>query len=108
MYDSKKLSEIKEIKKSKFMIYTSITEDIPGLSPAEALYCKVPCICFDLKVLREWYQKSVEYVPLKDVNALARKIDELNSDGAYLEKRGKEGKEFVKENLTDTKVSERI
>jgi len=92
--------KIIEIKRSKFSIYTSTTEQIAGLFPIESLYCKTPCICFDIRILRDLYGRFVEYVPKYDVTALANKIDELNSNKAYRKKHEKEGKIFVKNNLT--------
>ena len=96
--DKKKITEIK---KSKFMIYTSTTESIAGLAPLESLYCEKPCICFDIRILKELYHNHVEYVPKGNVKELAKKIDELNNNKLYRVKKGKEGKVFVKNNLTN-------
>lgn len=100
--------KITEIKRSKFMVFTSTTEHIAGLSPLEAMYCKKPCICFDIKILRELYEDSVEYVPKGDVDALAKKIELFSSDENYRKKRGDEGKEFVKRKLSSDRHAEEL
>ena len=65
-----------EIKKSLFMILPSSFEGF-GMPPAEALYCKIPCIASDLPVLRENYGDYLEYFPARNVEALRTKIEFL-------------------------------
>lgn len=89
-----------QIKKSKFTVFTSTAEHIAGLPPAESLYCGKACICFDVPILRNLYHWYVDYVPVGDVTALAKKIEHLNFSNADRYWKGKFGKEFVKENLT--------
>ena len=96
------------IKKSKFMIYTSTTESISGIAPNESLYCEKPCICFDIRVLRDNYNDYVEYVPRGDLKELAKKIDELNSRPSYRKRRGRDGKKYIINNLTTDVHAEQI
>lgn len=100
--------KIREIKKSKFMVYPSITDHIAGLPPIEALYCKKPCICFDIKIIHDLYEDHVEYVPRGDINLLAEKIGSLNTDENYRKKRGANGRDFVKMKLTTEKHADAL
>ena len=70
-----------EIKSSRLMLFLSFFEGF-GYPPAESLYCDVPCIVYDLPVLREVYGNSLIYVPPGDMNALQASIKSVLS-GAY-------------------------
>ena len=100
--------KILEMKKSKFMIYPSANEHIFGLAPLEALYCKKPCICFEVEVLKGVLGNSVDYVAKGDVTALAKRIDFLNTNPGYRKERGKRGKEYVNSGFTNRIRAEKL
>jgi glycosyltransferase involved in cell wall biosynthesis len=49
------------IKKSSMLIYPQKTKYIGGLSPFEAMYCGVPVIVPEYKILKDLYGKNAEY-----------------------------------------------
>jgi len=88
------------IKKSKLMVYPSISLDIGGLAPLEAGICGVPCITFDQPVNKEIYRNSVEYAPYKDARYLSSLIQYyLVAKGDRI-KLGKKARDFVLKNRT--------
>lgn len=64
------------IKRSKVMIIPTKFEGF-GMPPAEAIYCNVPVICYELPVTRHVYGDAVQYVKSADVNGLAKKLKDL-------------------------------
>ena len=84
-----------EIKKSLFMVFPTSFEGF-GMPPMEALYCGIPCICSDIPILKEVYQNKVEYFKENDLNDLIKKIRFLLNNPKYSEKRGKEGRIYIK------------
>lgn len=68
--------KLAELKRCSLMIFPSLFEGF-GLPPVEAQYCNVPCIAFDLPVLREVSGDGLFYVPLGDWNAFRDKIKEV-------------------------------
>jgi len=72
-----------EIKKSSLILFTSFFEGF-GYPPIEAQYCNIPCIAFDLPVLREVSGDGIIYVKTGDFKTFREKIKEvLNSKGNY-------------------------
>ena len=67
-----------EIKRSVLMLFPSYFEGF-GYPPIEAQYCNVPCIVFDLPVLREVSGDNLHYVPLGDWVVFRKKIAEVLS-----------------------------
>ena len=71
------------LKRSSLMLFPSYFEGF-GLPPVEAQYCNVPCIAFDLPVLREVNGDGLIYVERGNIEAFRRKIAEtLNSRVNY-------------------------
>jgi len=84
-----------EIKKSLFMVFPTSFEGF-GMPPMEALYCKIPCICTNIPILREVYQDKVEYFKENNVNDLVKKINFLLNNPSYGKKRAIEGRNYIK------------
>lgn len=86
------------IKKSKVAIYPDYNEWSGGIFPGEAMYCKVPVVCWDLPIRREQFDKYPFYVNKFDIRAMVDAIKPLLKvkDGKRLE----EGHKFIKENRT--------
>lgn len=70
--------KFREIKRSKLVLFPSYFEGF-GYPPIEAQYCNVPCIAFDLPVIRETSGAGVYCVPVGDWAAFQRKIGEVLS-----------------------------
>ena len=66
--------KFKEIKKAKLVLFPSQFEGF-GLPPIEALYCKTPCIAFDIPVLRETCGDNLIYAKKGDFKDFKRKIE---------------------------------
>lgn len=64
-----------EIKRSRLMLFPSFFEGF-GYPPVEAQYCNVPCVAFDLPVLRETSGDALYYAPVGDWDAFRQKIGE--------------------------------
>jgi len=84
-----KLSDVekfREIKRSRLMLFPSYFEGY-GYPPVEAQYCNVPCIAFDLPVLRETSGDGIIYARHGDWNDFVRKIEDtlaVNRNYAHL------------------------
>lgn len=65
--------KFKMIAESKAMIFLSEFEGF-GLPPVEAQYCGVPCVCFDLPVLREVSQGGLIYAKCGDYDGIKRGV----------------------------------
>ncbi len=70
-----------EIKRSSLMLFLSYFEGF-GLPPVESQYCDVPCIVYDLPVLREVSGNGLIYVEPGDKDALKSSIENVLS-GKY-------------------------
>lgn len=68
--------KFREIKRSSLMLFPSFFEGF-GYPPVEAQYCNVPCVCFDLPVIRETSGDGVYYVPVGDWEAMRTKAAEV-------------------------------
>lgn len=68
--------KFQEIKRSCLMLFPSLFEGY-GYPPVEAQYCNVPCVCFDLPVLREHSGDGLYYVPHNDWDAFNAKVAEV-------------------------------
>jgi glycosyltransferase involved in cell wall biosynthesis/cold shock CspA family protein len=68
--------KFRQIKRCKLMLFPSYFEGF-GLPPVEAQYCNVPCIAFDLPVLREVSGDGIICVPMGDAEAMREKIAEV-------------------------------
>lgn len=68
--------KFREIRKSKVLVFPSYFEGY-GYPPVEALYCGVPCVAYDLPVLREVCGDRLNVVPIGDRTALAREVARL-------------------------------
>ncbi|MCK4835953.1 MAG: glycosyltransferase [Candidatus Aminicenantes bacterium] len=73
--------KFEEIKKSILMLFLSHFEGF-GYPPVESQFCDVPCIVYDLPVLREVSGDGLIYVSAGDITALHRKIESVIS-GKY-------------------------
>jgi glycosyltransferase involved in cell wall biosynthesis len=65
--------KFREIKRSSLMLFLSYFEGF-GLPPIESQYCDVPCIVYDLPVLREVSGEGLIYVKCGDRNELKTAI----------------------------------
>jgi glycosyltransferase involved in cell wall biosynthesis len=75
--------KFREIKRACLMLFPSYFEGF-GLPPVEAQYCNVPCIAFDLPVLREVSGDGINYVePGNWTQFRARIAQVLNSTETY-------------------------
>ncbi len=68
--------KFEELKKSALLLFPSLFEGF-GMPPVEAQYCGLPCIAFDLPVLREVNGDGIHYVPREDVVAFRKKITQV-------------------------------
>ena len=68
-----------ELKRSKLLVSPSVFEGW-GITPVEALYCKIPVLLSDLEVFREVYGDKVLYHDKNDVNDMQEKLEQLISD----------------------------
>ncbi len=68
--------KFREIKRATLMLFLSHFEGF-GYPPVEAQYCNVPCITFDLPVLREISGDGIHCVPRGNVDLLKSRIAEL-------------------------------
>jgi glycosyltransferase involved in cell wall biosynthesis len=66
-----------------------------GLSVMEFLAAGLPVVSYDLPVFREVFPGCFELVPLGDIAGAAREILRLLADEDLLQRRGREGQEFV-------------
>lgn len=66
--------KFKEIKRSSLMLFPSLFEGY-GLPPIEAQYCNIPCVVFDLPVLRETSGEGLIYAKHADWNDFKIKIE---------------------------------
>ena len=78
------------IKRSKMMIFPTVFEGA-GIPPAEALYCKKPCITYDIPVLRREYKDYLDYAKYEDMNDVARIMEMYLRDDELRIKRGEYG-----------------
>lgn len=72
--------KFREIKRSCLMLFPSLFEGY-GYPPVEAQYCNVPCVCFDLPVLREHSGDGLYYAPRNDWDAFNAKVAEVLTSG---------------------------
>ncbi len=96
-----------EIKRSLFMVFPTSFEGF-GMPPAEALYCRIPCIASDLPVLRHVYQDSLEYFTPHNTEELAERMRFLLQHSRYRKLRGQEGRTYVDRRLSWDKSAEEI
>lgn len=68
------------IKRSRLLLFPSFFEGF-GLPPVEAQYCNVPCIAFDLPVLREVNGDGIAYVKPGNWGAFRQIIGQVLSSG---------------------------
>ena len=75
--------KFREIKRASLMVFPSFFEGF-GLPPVEAQYCNIPCIAFDLPVLREVSGEGIIYVEPGNWSQFRSKIEEmLTSNKTY-------------------------
>jgi glycosyltransferase involved in cell wall biosynthesis len=67
--------KFRRIKQSRLMLFLSYFEGF-GYPPVEAQYCEVPCVAYDLPVLREVSGDGLIYVPPGDHVALRSAVTE--------------------------------
>lgn len=96
-----------EIKRSLFMVFPTSFEGF-GMPPAEALYCKIPCIASDLPILREIYGDKLEYFPPHDIDRLAEGMRFMLERSDYRKRRGEEGYRYVSGRLSWQQAAENI
>ena len=78
LYKLSDQDKFREIKRSSLMLFLSHFEGF-GYPPVEAQYCDVPCITYDLPVLREVSGEGLIYVQPGDTEALQENIREVLS-----------------------------
>ncbi len=84
--------KFEEIKRCSLMLFPSFFEGF-GLPPIESQYCNVPCIAFDLPVLREVSGDGIYFVKSGDWDAFRDQIGQvLSSDRSH---------EHLRENIAD-------
>jgi glycosyltransferase involved in cell wall biosynthesis len=71
-----------------------------GMPPMQALYFRKCCVATDLPVFRSIYGDHLEYVPERDVEALAATLRQLLADPEYRARRGAAGHELVASRFT--------
>lgn len=70
-----------ELKRSKLLVFPSFFEGF-GYPPVEALYCNVPCIAYDLPVLREVGGAGITFVPMGNAEMLRSAVTQALSANA--------------------------
>lgn len=68
--------KFREIYRSRLMLFPSFFEGF-GYPPVEAQYCNVPCVAFDLPVLREVSGSGIEYVEMGDWEGFHCKVGQI-------------------------------
>lgn len=68
--------KFREIRRSRLMLFPSFFEGF-GYPPIEAQYCNVPCVSFDLPVVRETSGDRIDYAPVGDWDAFREKIGDV-------------------------------
>ncbi len=68
-----------ELKRSKILVSPSVFEGW-GITPVEALYCKIPVLLSDLEVFKEVYGDSVLYHDRDSHDDMQAKLEQLISD----------------------------
>jgi glycosyltransferase involved in cell wall biosynthesis len=76
LYKLNDWDKFREIKRSSLMLFLSYFEGF-GLPPIESQYCDVPCIAYDLPVLREVSGKGLIYVKPSDKDQLKLAIENV-------------------------------
>lgn len=71
--DLPKEDVVRHLKRSKILVSPSVFEGW-GMSPIEALYCKIPVVLNDLQVFHEVYGDKVIYHKTDDIDDMAEKI----------------------------------
>lgn len=87
---------ITNIKKSVVLVSPSVFEGW-GMTPAEALYCRVPVLLSDLDVFKEQYGNSVLYHKKNDINDMKEKLELLIADKDLQKKIVKECQPIIAE-----------
>jgi glycosyltransferase involved in cell wall biosynthesis len=67
------LSKFEEIKNAEALVFPSYFEGF-GYPPVEARYCKVPCIAYELAVLKEVNGEEIIYVPMGNTDMLKKTL----------------------------------
>lgn len=100
-------AKFNEIKKSKALISASISEQflIPA---AEALYCRVPVISYNMVNVKEIYRDSIEYFEtLEELMDLIEKYDSMSVEEIL--EIGEKGRQFIIDNgMTLTQRSKKL
>lgn len=84
------------LKKSKVLVTATRFEGF-GIPPAEALWCGVPAVAYDLPVLRGAYEGYIDLVPIDNWGAMGEAINNLLKNPSLWKKRSEEGKVFARE-----------
>jgi glycosyltransferase involved in cell wall biosynthesis len=79
-----------------------------GMPPMQALYFEKCCLASDIPVLRSIYGERIEYFRVGDEDELVSSIERLLEDGAYRQRRGREGRRFVLDNFSWELAAEKI
>lgn len=95
------------IRGCRFLVFPTSFEGF-GMPPGEALACGVPAVCSDIPILREVYGDHVEYFPLRDVEALAAVMEDMNTRDTYRRERGEAGRSYVLSRYTWSHCAERL
>lgn len=72
-YQLSDIEKFEELKRARLLLFLSRFEGY-GLPPLEAQYCNVPCIAFDLPVLREVSGDGITYVPADSYGEFRERI----------------------------------
>jgi len=94
------------IKNSKIMVQPHFDEQIGTAVCLEALYCKVPVVCWDLLINKERFGDTPRYLEKFDVMGAAEYVKDILENKKVQDLEG--GKEFVAKNRTFTVTAKQI
>jgi glycosyltransferase involved in cell wall biosynthesis len=83
------------LKSGKVFIFPSHEEGW-GIAIAEAMACGLPVVSWNLPVYREIFENYTAQVKENDLDIFSQKVVELLKDNESREKKGRDGKEFIK------------
>lgn len=86
---------IRHLKRSKLLVSPSVFEGW-GITPIEALYCKIPILLSDLEVFKEVYGDNIIYHERDNIDDMTEKIDYIMKNKGVQEKIVKKGTDCIR------------